>query len=120
MEKPTSANDLSPLDQIRLAEAEITRKVAAAREASEHGAANVRVQAAGIKKQAEETGEREGQIRYKEIIAKAEEQASLITAQAHTDAESLCRSGETHMQQAVAEALRIILGVKNSGGAHES
>lgn len=120
MEKSTSTNDLSPLDQVRLAEAEIARKIAAAREAAEHDAANARAQSAQVKKQAEETGEREGQIRYKEIIAKAEEQASLITAQAQTDADNLRRSGASRMEQAVNEALKVILGVKGSGGTHES
>lgn len=120
MDKPISTDDLSPLDQIRLVEAEITRRVAAAREASEHGAANARVHSAQIKKQAEEQGERAGQIHYKEVIAKAEEQSKEMIAQAQHEAENLRRTGELRMQQAVREALRIVLGQKESGDAHES
>lgn len=120
MGEPISASELSPLDQIRLVEAEITRKVAAAREASEHSAANARGQAALIKKQAEEQGERQGQILYKEIIAKTEEQSKEIIAQAQHEADRLRRTGQTRMEQAVHEALRIVLDLKENGEADES
>jgi vacuolar-type H+-ATPase subunit H len=119
MSQPTYADELSPLDQIRLVEAEITRKVAAAREASEHNAANARAQSVTLKKQAEEKGEREGQIRYKETIAKSEEQAQLIVAQAQNEADDLHRKGQARMEQAVSEALNIILGLKGGGESHE-
>lgn len=120
MKEPTTADGLSPLDQIRLAEAEITRKVVTARESSEQNAANVRAQSALLKKQAGETGEHEGQIRYKEIIAKAEEQVELIIAQAHNEADDLRRKGQTRMEWVVNEALNIILGLKGSGRTNES
>jgi len=120
MDKPTSADGLSPLDQIRLVEAEITRKVAAAREASEHSAANARIQAALLKKQAEENGKREGQIRFKETIAKAEEQAEVIIAQAQHEADDLRENGQARMEQAVKEALNILLGMKGGGKIDES
>jgi len=119
MSEPISANGLSPLDQIRLVEAEITRKIIAARESSEHSAANARAQAALLKKQAEEDGKREGQIRYKETIAKAEEQAKMIIAQAQHEADDLRRKGQTRMEQAVNEALNIILGTKGGGRTNE-
>jgi vacuolar-type H+-ATPase subunit H len=120
MLEPTSANGLSPLDQIRLVEAEITRKVVTARESSEHSVANARVQAALLKKQAEEKGKREGQIRYKETIAKAEEQAQVIIAQAHHEADDLRGNGQACMEQAVNEALNIVLGMKGGGKIDES
>ena len=120
MSEPTSLDGLSPLDQIRLVEAETTRKVAAAREASEHSAANARAQSAALKKQAGEKGEREGQIRYKETVAKAEEQAQMIVAQAQNEADVLRRKGQARMEQAVSEALNIILGLKGGGETNES
>ena len=120
MVEPTSADGLSPLDQVRLVEAEITRKVFAARESSERSAANARIQAALLKKQAEENGKREGQIRYKEMIAKAEEQAEVIIAQAQHEAEGLRENGHTLMEQAVNEALNIILGMQGGGKIDES
>lgn len=119
MLEPTSADGLSPLDQIRLVEAEITRRVVAAREASDHSASNARTQAALLKKQAEENGKREGQIRFKETIAKAEEQAKVIIAQAQHEADDLRGNGQARMEQAVNEALNIVLGMKG-GGENES
>lgn len=120
MSEPISVNDLSLLDQIRLVEAEITRKIVAAREMSVQRAANARVEAALLKKQAEEKGEREGQIRYKEIVAKAEEQAQAILSQAHHEADALRRTGEARMEQAVHDALNIVLGMKGDRESDES
>ena len=112
MAEPTSTNGLSPLDQIRMVEAEITRRIIAARESSERHIADARAQAALIKKQARETGERAGQIRYKEIIARAEEQAKVILAQAHHEADNLSRKGQSRMERAIEEALDVVLGVE--------
>ena len=120
MSEPTSLDGLSPLDQIRLVEAEITRKIAAAREASEHSAANARAQSAALKKQAGEKGERAGQIHYKETVAKAEEQAQMIVAQAQNEADDLRRKGQARMERAVNESLNIILGLKGGGETNES
>lgn len=120
MDDTTSTNSLSPLDQVRLVEAEISRKIAAAREAAEHEMANAGAQASQIRKEAQEQGGREGQIRHKEIVERAGEQARMMTAQAQTEAASLRRRGESRMAQAVREALNVILGLKGGGGAHES
>lgn len=120
MVEPTSTNGLSPLDQIRLVEAEITRRVVAAREYSEHNIANARAQGTTLKKQAEETGKREGLIRYKETVAKAEEQAKVLIAKANHEAEKLRENGQARMEQAVNTALNIVLGLKGSGDTNES
>jgi vacuolar-type H+-ATPase subunit H len=118
MAEPTTTDGLSPLDQIRLVEAEITRRIIAAREASERSTSEARAQGGLIKKQAREAGERDGQIRYKEIIAQAEEQAKVILAQAHQEADHLSRKGQARMERAVQEALAIVLGVE-AGGHHD-
>jgi vacuolar-type H+-ATPase subunit H len=110
-----SAHELSPLDQIRLVEAEITRKIVAAREASDRSVADARVQAAFIKKQAHEAGEHKGQIRYKEIVSEAEEEAQAIVVHAHNHAADLQRKGYTRMALAVQEAISTVLG-SNEGG----
>ena len=115
MPEPNYMDELSPLDQIRLVEAEITRKVVAARDASEHKAAAARAQAALIKKEAETQGIREGQIRYKDTVAKAEEQAQVVIAQANHEADDLRQRGKLRMDSAVNEALNVILGVKGNG-----
>jgi vacuolar-type H+-ATPase subunit H len=71
MAEPISATELSPLDQIRLAEAEITRKTVVARENAERRLAEALTQAARIKKQAREAGTRVGNVQYKDIVARA-------------------------------------------------
>jgi vacuolar-type H+-ATPase subunit H len=119
MDKPTT-DGLSPLDQIRLAEGEVTRKVIVTREASEKNTAEARAQAGRLKKEAKEKGEREGQIRYKEIIAGAEEEAKAILAQAGRNTEALRRNGGSRMERAVERALQIVLGTSGTGDDHES
>ena len=114
MQETTHKNGLSPLDQIRQAEAEIARKIIAAREASIRNAETASVQGAQLKKQAEEKGKRDGQIRCKETIAAAEEESKLILAQAQEEADALRKHGHAQIKQAVAEALAVVLG--NKGG----
>jgi vacuolar-type H+-ATPase subunit H len=115
-----SLDELSLLDQIRLVEAEITRKIVAEREAALHRMANARLQAAQLRKQACEKGEREGQIRFKETIAKAEEQARVLITQSQHEADTLHRTGQACMEQAVHESLNIVLGMKGDRGTDES
>ena len=120
MPESSSSVELSPLDQIRLVEAEITRKIAAGREASARLIAEARVQAARFKKEAREAGNREGQIRYKEIVSKAEEDAQAIMAHAHNQAYDLRRKGQARMETAIQEAISVVLGVKGGGVSDES
>ncbi|MEW5940075.1 MAG: V-type ATPase subunit subunit G family protein [Chloroflexota bacterium] len=119
MADQTSAEALSPLDQIRLVEAEITRKIVAAREVSERAIAEARAQAARVKKEAREAGARQGQIRYKEIVSKAEEEARGIVAHAHNQASDLKRKGQARMEAAIREAVDAVLGLRG-GRADES
>ncbi len=120
MSEPNAIDKISALDQIRLVEAEITRKIVVARGASVQRAASARAQAAPLKKRAAERGEREGQTHCKEIIAQAEEQARVIVDKAQHDAEILRRSGEARMEQAVHEALSIVLGLRAGWQINES
>src|SRR3972149_5007494 len=117
--EPPPAAGLSPLDQIRLAEAEITRKIVAAREASARRAADARAQSTLLKKQAHDSGNREGQIRYKKIVSKAEEEAQTIVAHAHNQAEELRRKGQARMEAAIQEAIHVVLGLKGGGNSNE-
>lgn len=120
MADPKFASGLSPLDQIRLAEAEITRKNVTAREASERTIAEARARATLLKKQAHETGTREGQIHFKEIVSKAEEEARAIVAHAHNQAAELGRKGQARMEVAIQEAICIVLGLNGGGSSNES
>lgn len=112
MADPTSVTELSPLDQIRLAEAEITRKVVTAREKSEVVVTEARAQIALIKKQAHESGTREGQIRNKKMVSRAEEEARTIVEHAHQLAADLRRSGQSRMNSAIQAAMAIVVGLK--------
>jgi vacuolar-type H+-ATPase subunit H len=112
MADPTLVTGLSPLDQIRQAEAEVTRKIVAAREASEHAITEARAQAALLKKQAHASGNREGQIRYKEIVSSAEEETRTIVEHAHNQAEELRRKGQSRMEMAIQEVTSIVLCLK--------
>jgi vacuolar-type H+-ATPase subunit H len=120
MADPTFATGLSPLDQIRLAEAEVTRKIVAAREASEHAIIEARAQATLLKKQADDSGAREGKIRYKEIVARAGEEARAIVEHAHNQADELRRNGQARLEAAIQEVTGIVLGLKGGGKPNES
>ena len=100
----------SPLDQIRQAEAEGTRRVAAAHRAAEATAQKAQAQAEGIKRHACETGQREGQAQYREIISRAEEEARALVAQARRRAGILRRQGDLCMDDFVCRAVEIVIG----------
>jgi vacuolar-type H+-ATPase subunit H len=110
MAQSVNENELSPLDQIRQTEAEVTRRIAAAREAAELNVVKARTEATHLKNQAREAGNREGQIHYKEIITGAGEEAEAIIKQARRRAEDMRRKGHQRMPIAVKQAMAIIIG----------
>jgi len=120
MGEPIYRNQLSLLDQIRLAETDVARRIATARELAVRDITLASTEAGQIKKQAGVQGEHAGKIHYKEIVEKAEEQAHILVVQAEKESEYLRLSGQSLMEQAVEEVLNIILGKKNEGGIHES
>jgi len=114
MAEPIPAVELSPLDQIRLAEAEITRKTVAACENAERRFAEARMQATRIKKQAREEGTRVGKVQYKEIVSRTAEEASAIIANAQNQADTLQQKGQSRMELAVEYAVSIVLGLNKN------
>ena len=82
-------------------------------------AGDARVQANKLKKQARESGAREGKILYKEIIARAEEEACAVTAHAQNRAADLRQKGRRRMELAVEYAISIILGLEDDGRSDE-
>jgi hypothetical protein len=120
MADPTPDAGLSPLDQIRLAESEITRKIITAREACESAVAEERLHANLLKKQAHESGIRAGLIRHEEIVSQAEEEARGMVQHARSQADELRRKGQARREEAIREALDIVLGVKGSEISDES
>lgn len=109
---PSAASriDRLPLDQIRQAEAQVTRRVAGARKGAEAMAQNAQAQAEGMKRQAREIGRLEGQAQYREIISRAEEEARDLVAQALRRAEIVRCQGELCTHDVVRRAVEIVIG----------
>lgn len=122
MAKPEPSNivGLSPLDQIRQAEAEVNRSYIAAQEQSEQKIASIRLQSVQLKKQALDSGVHKGLVRYKTLVSKAEEDASAIIARAQHQALEIHKKSSRHMAQAVRQAIMIVLGMEDDGGPDES
>ncbi|MBN1146154.1 MAG: hypothetical protein JXA78_02780 [Anaerolineales bacterium] len=111
----TSEADFSPLDQVRLVEADVTRHIAAAREAAELTVTEAKKQVKVVLEQARTTGTLRGQARYKEILSKAEEEAGALIAQARAQAEDLRRLRYQCMAEAVCFAVHFIVGQEGNG-----
>ena len=119
MSEPFPISEISPLDQIRIAEAETTRTLIAAREASERVVAEARIQASALKKEAHDSGTDRGLIRLREIVSQAEAEARQILEQAHEEAELLKGKGQSKMEEAIRETVQIMLGL-NGRTSNES
>jgi vacuolar-type H+-ATPase subunit H len=102
------------LDQIRLCEAEVTRQIAAARQAAEQNVVKARSEANSLKNEFKERGLRKGQAQYQEIISGAEDEAEAILAQAQQGAQAMLQHGQRGMQEAVNRAVKIVLGIQSS------
>ena len=119
MQSSTTGVGLSPLERIRQAEAEVTRRLAAARESAEKTVATAQAQAAQIKNQANEDGQRSGEAKLREMISKAEEESRGIVTQAHQRAEKLRRKGQHRMDQAVRMAFLCLVGATDGDDEKE-
>ncbi|HRQ32234.1 MAG TPA: hypothetical protein PLM89_03935 [Anaerolineales bacterium] len=120
MNEPLSFSELSPLDQIRIAEAEVARMLIAAREASQTTLVEARAQASRLKADAHEAGIQRGQNRRQEIVSHAQEEARQIVENANKEAQTLEQRGKTQMEAAIHEALTVTLGLHESGNFYES
>jgi vacuolar-type H+-ATPase subunit H len=112
MDEKVDSTQLSPLDMVRQTEAEITRKIAAAREAAEQIVTKAHRDAAILKNQSREEGQREGKARCREIISRAEEEAGALVVQAQSQAENMRRKGDTNMETAVRNVITLIIGLE--------
>lgn len=113
----TTKTELSALDQIWQAEAEITGRIAAAREEAEQTIAEAKSKAMQIKIQARESGLRRGRNDYGNIISQAEVDAEGIISMANSQAEELQIKGQRHLLEAINRAVQIILGNEIDGEA---
>ena len=113
MTNPTLRDpQLSPLDQIRLAEADVTRKIAMAREDREHTLTKAKAQAKILLEEAQESGKRKGQTQYREIVSEAEEEARAILAESDHRAEEIRQKGTRYMDFAIRQVVNIITGME--------
>jgi vacuolar-type H+-ATPase subunit H len=111
-----SALESSPLDQIRQAEAEVTRQLAAARKAAEAALEDARSQAAQLKRKARENGRLDGEAQCRETISQAQREACAIVAQAQNREEGLRQQGELRMEAAVRFAVAVVMGQEAEKG----
>jgi vacuolar-type H+-ATPase subunit H len=107
--EPYMKNKLSPLDQIRNAEAEVAREIAAAREAAKGKVVEAEMQAETLIREARDAGNREGQTQHNEILSRANEEAKALIAQSQNRAGELRRQGRQRMEAAVNHVLEIIV-----------
>jgi vacuolar-type H+-ATPase subunit H len=111
MVPPISPEELSPLDQIRQTEAEVTRAGAVARQAAEQIIAKAQREAIDIQQDARELGVREGEARYRELITTGEEEARGIVAEAQVRANEMRRKGQQRMNLGIHKVFRIVIGL---------
>lgn len=102
-------SELSPLDQIRQREADVTRRIAAARESAGRSIDRARRDATRIKHQAGEDGAREGKERYRAVLLQAKSEADAIVDQAHKLAEDIEQRGKRRLEEAVCQAVDIVI-----------
>ncbi len=112
----TGVEDSGPvLEVIRRKEAEVKRRLAAEREASEAVLASAEQCAREILTAAQSEGRRIGEMQRQAAQAEAEREAQLILARAQAEAELLQRAGQQLLAAAVARAVEIVIG-----GRHET
>ena len=104
------SSERSPLEQIRQAEVEVKRRIAAAQRTAEGDMQKAQLDAQELERQASEIGLREGQAAYQDIIRQTEEEARGLVADARHRAEELRRQGELRMEGAVRSAVAILVG----------
>jgi vacuolar-type H+-ATPase subunit H len=107
---PPPGIELSPLDQIRQAEADITRQVAAARQSAVHSLDVARKEAAHLVAQARKDGQQEGQTRCQEIIEAAKGEAKRLVEQAQAQVNEHSQTGTQRMELAVQQIIDLVIG----------
>ncbi|NOH03428.1 MAG: hypothetical protein HND47_16435 [Chloroflexi bacterium] len=115
----TRITDLSPLDQIRLVEAEVARRLVAAREAVEEKAAKVRTISEQLIYAVRDAGRKEGEAHYKAVVGKAEEEAQVVVLRARQRAEELKHRGGQRMASLTLRCVDFVLGWKGEWRADE-
>lgn len=108
--------ELSPLDQIRQSEAEITRQIATARQQAVHSLDAARKEATQLITQARAEGQQEGKRRCQEIIKAAESEARELIVQAQVQVKEQNQIGAQRMELAVQQIVDLVIGKLESTG----
>jgi len=112
-------NQLSPLDQIRYAEAEITRRIAASHVVAKKIVADANSRAADELRNAKEYGRREGETNFSMILAEASEEADAILIRAQNRCNEITKRGQKRMDYALQCALDLIIAQNKETSNHE-
>lgn len=112
-------NQLSPLDQIRYAEAEITRRIAASRVVAKKIVADANERSVEELKNARNSGQREGEVNYSKILSEASEEAEEILIRAQNQCTEITNRGKERMEYALQCALHLIIAQKKETTNHE-
>lgn len=103
--------ELSPLDQIWQAEAEVARRVAGCREGADHTIARAREQARALVEVEREAGQREGQAQYRRHILHAQDEVRAICLESQERVAELQRAEAELMDAAVRRVMEIVTGI---------
>jgi vacuolar-type H+-ATPase subunit H len=101
---------LSPLDEIRQAEARAASHLLQARQEAEDAKQAAINQAAQIKAQAQQSGAKAGQARFAILVAEASREGVQITINAQTQAENIKQTRQQSVQEAALRSVQVVLG----------
>jgi len=105
-----ATSEMAPLDQIRRAEAEVVRRVAAAQAVASAALAKAASQTEELNRQAREMGQCEGRERFQQTVSQTEDEAQALIMSARCQAERLRQQGEARMDVATKRAVEVVLG----------
>ena len=101
-------HELSPLDRVRQAEAEVAGRIAGSREGAERTVTEARERARVLIAEGQEAGRREGQAQYRRLILQAQDEARAIGLESQERVEALRRAEGEWMDAAVRRVVKII------------
>lgn len=105
----------TPLEQIRLEEADVTRRIVAARQVAKQTVADAHRQAATLNEEALDGGYLAGQKAAHEHLAQIQAEVRRMIAQAQVQAEESSQYGLEHIDAAVKYAVLFVIGLPEEG-----
>ena len=105
-----TGDQLSPLDQIRQAEAGAASRVASAQQSAEQIILEARRQSESVRLRAVEEGRRTGELARDELLEEAQQEAAGIIQKGEKLAAEMNQTGKMRLDAAAQFALGVILG----------